>query len=186
MKTIMIDLDDTITVDNYIEVVNKYLNTNLTYKDIPGYWVDNIVPENQLQDYLDFIYNKINIYDYGKKNGNVCEIIKKLSEKYNICICSAYIDSRDMANCPNLIKHKFNWLLKNLPCVKPENYIFTSNKKIINAEIKIDDKLENLEGNAEIKILITAYHNKNITDKELKAQNVIRANNWDEIAQILL
>ena len=42
------------------------------------------------------------------------------------------------------------------------------------------------EGDAEIKLLFTAYHNVNITDEELKAKNLIRVNNWKEIEKILL
>ena len=45
VKKILIDLDDTILVDCYLEVVNKYLKKNYTYDDIKDYWVDEIVPE---------------------------------------------------------------------------------------------------------------------------------------------
>ena len=75
---------------------------------------------------------------------------------------------------------------ENLPFINPENYIFTSNKECIKAEIKIDDKISNLEGNSELKLLITAYHNKNISNEELKEKNIIRVNNWNDIAEILL
>ena len=145
----MIDMDDTITIDGYITVVNNFLKTHLTYDDIPGYWVDEIVPEKQLNKYLN-------------------------------------TDYRYIENCVNIIPHKHKWLLKHLPSVPPDNFIFTSNKGCINAEIKIDDKISNLEGNAELKLLITAYHNKKITDEELKKKNIIRVNSWDDIAEILL
>ena len=37
-----------------------------------------------------------------------------------------------------------------------------------------------------MKLLFTAWHNKDLTDDELKKQNIIRVNNWKEIASILL
>lgn len=182
----MIDLDDTITIDTYLTVVNDYLKTNYTYDDIPKYWVDEIVPDDIMDEYLKYIYNDINMYDYAKISPNAIEVIEKLSKYYEVVICSAYIDHRSIEDCAKLLTHKHNWLHKNLPFIDPANYIFTSNKECINAEIKIDDKLSNLEGNAEVKLLITAYHNKNISDEELKQKNIIRVNNWNDIANILL
>lgn len=183
----MIDLDDTITIDGYLNVVNNYLKTNYNYEDLnDNYWVDEIIPENKLDDYLNYFYNVINVYNYCNINKNAIETIKELTKYYEVIICSAYVDYRDINNCAKLLVHKHNWLHKNLPFIHPDNYIFTSNKKIIQAEIKIDDKISNLEGDAELKLLITAHHNEKISDKELKEKNIIRVNNWDEIADILL
>ena len=49
--------------------------------------------------------------------------------------------------------------------------------------IKID---LNEKGKAETKMLFTAYHNKTITDEELKQNGVIRVNGWKDIEKILL
>ena len=46
----MIDMDDTITIDGYINIVNKFLKTNYTYEDIPAYWVDEIVQKKNFQN----------------------------------------------------------------------------------------------------------------------------------------
>ncbi len=182
----MIDIDDTITIDGYIDVVNKFLKKNLTYEDIPNYWVDDIVPQKQLDKYLNYFYNKINVYDYVKINGNSTKVIEELTKYYEVVICSAYTDYRDIEKCVNIVPYKHKWLLKNLPSVNPDNFIFTSNKRCIKADIKIDDKVANLEGDAELKLLITAYHNKNVSNEELKEKNIIRVNTWDDIAEILL
>ena len=178
-------MDDTILVDCYLEVVNEYLNTNYTYDDVDGYLVDNIVPKDQQKDYLDYFYNRINVYDYGKVRENAIEVIEQLNKYYDVFICSAYIDNRDIENCSKILLYKHKWLIENLPFIRPENFIFTNRKDAIPTDIIIDDKLDNL-GSAETKILITAYHNKEISDEELKAKNVIRVNNWNDIAEILL
>jgi len=182
----MIDLDDTITIDTYLTVVNNYLKTKYTYDDIKDYWVDEIVPDEKMDEYLKYIYNDIDMYDYAKISPNAKNVIEELSKYYEVVICSAYIDHRSINDCAKLLTHKHNWLYENLPFINPNNYIFTSNKECINAEIKIDDKISNLEGDAELKLLITAYHNKNISDEELKEKNIIRVNNWNDIAEILL
>lgn len=185
MKKILIDMDDTILRDCYLEVVNKYLKTNYTYDDIDKYWVDDIVPINKQQNYLNYFYNKINVYEYGTVQENAIQIIEKLTKYYDVLICSAYIDHRYLKGCSKILNHKHKWLVENLPFINPENFIFTNRKDVIPTDIKIDDKIENLK-TCDTKILITAYHNKEISNEELKEQNIIRVNNWDEIAEILL
>lgn len=185
VKKILIDLDDTILVDCYLEVVNKYLKKNYTYDDIKDYWVDEIVPEKSRDKYLKYFYNDINIYDFGKINEGAIETIENLTKYYEVFICSAYIDYRDIANCSKILIHKHKWLIENLPFIKPENFIFTNRKDVIPTDIKIDDKIENLK-NCNTKLLITAYHNKNISEQKLKEENIIRVNSWMDIAEILL
>lgn len=94
MKKILIDLDDTIIVDCYLEVVNKYLNKNYTYDDIKEYWVDDIVPKNMQKKYLNYFYNKVDVYDFGKVQEGAIETIERLTKYYEVFICSAYIDER--------------------------------------------------------------------------------------------
>ena len=77
-------------------------------------------------------------------------------------------------------------MYKNFPFINPEKYIFITNKEIIKAGIRIDDSIQKLEGDAEIKLLFTAYHNVNISAEELKKKNLIRVNDWKEIEKILL
>ena len=77
-------------------------------------------------------------------------------------------------------------MYEKLPFILPEQYVFISNKELLNCEIKIDDKLSNLSGNAEKKILFTAYHNKYIDSQKLEEEGAIRANSWKDIEKILL
>ena len=72
-----------------------------------------------------------------------------------------------------------------LPFIRPEKYIFTTNKNIMNFDIRIDDRMNNLEG-SDIKLLFSAWHNRDIRKEELKKRNVIRVENWYDIEKILL
>lgn len=76
-------------------------------------------------------------------------------------------------------------MYEKLYFIEPRNYIFTADKSIINCDIKIDDKIKNIEG-ASIKLLFTAWHNKELSNEKLKKDNIIRVNNWKEIYEILL
>ena len=55
----------------------------------------------------------------------------------------------------------------------------------MNFDVRIDDRLNNLAG-ADVKLLFSAWHNKNYSDTELKENNVIRVNNWKDVEKILL
>ncbi len=99
---------------------------------------------------------------------------------------SAYI-LRDIPEFSSqFVKYKYDWLYKNLPFLNPEKFIFTSSKDIIECDIRIDDRLSNLEGKAETKLLFSSYHNKEYSKEELEKQGVIRVNGWREIENVLL
>ena len=63
--------------------------------------------------------------------------------------------------------------------------IFLSNKGILNADIRIDDRIENLL-NADTKLLFSAYHNIKYSDEYLKSVGVERMDNWYDVKRRLL
>lgn len=185
-RTIMIDLDDTIVEGGYLQVLNKYLGTNYTYNDVEDYFVESLLPEDKLQDYLNYFYENENVYNYTIIKKNAVEVIRKLSEKYEIIICSAYLDKRMPEKSVVITNNKHMYLIKTFPFLDPKNFIFTSRKDLVDCDIKIDDKVSNLKGHGKLKLLMDGYHNQKFTDKELKRKNIRRVYSWDEIAEILL
>lgn len=185
-QKIMIDLDDTIVEGGYLEVLNEYLGTNYTYEDTSDYFVESLLPEEKLDDYLEYFYNNINVYDYAKVKPKALEVIEKLSEKYEIYICSAYLDKRVPTKSGVVTNTKHMWLIQNLPFLDPKNFIFTSRKDLIDCEIKIDDKVGNLKGLGTTKLLMDSYHNQKFTEEELQKLGIKRVFNWQEIQNILL
>ena len=113
------------------------------------------------------------------------DTLKELSKHYKIYICTDYIWREIVEYAGNNLKKKYNFLYEKLDFIEPKNYIFTADKSIVNCYIKIDDKVNNIEG-ATTKLLFTAWHNKDISDEELKQQSIIRVNNWKEIKEVLL
>lgn len=184
-QKIMIDMDDVIVnQDGWIGLVNKFLNTSYTIDDVDGYYIQDLVPDNLKNDFTNFFINK-NVYDYSGIYDDAIDVIKKLNDKYDVYICSAYVFRDHLLYSADSLKYKFEFLVKYFSFIKPDNIIFSSNKKIINCDIKIDDKISNLE-NAKIKLLYKAYHNKNADKDKLKQNNIIMVNNWKEIEKILL
>ncbi|NLC88244.1 MAG: hypothetical protein GX682_05715 [Clostridiaceae bacterium] len=184
MKKIMIDMDDVICTGGFLKIINEFLNTNYKEEEIKTYYIQDIIPENKKEEWKEYFESK-NVYENVNLLPNVYETLEKLSKKYELYIATAYIFRDNPEKSTKHLKNKFNYLLKTFPFIKPEKYIFINNKELLDCDIKIDDKLSNLKGNAKLKLLFTAYHNKDISDEELLKENVIRVNNWNEILKIL-
>ena len=181
----MIDMDDVICGGGFLKLVNDFLGTDYKETDIQTYYIQDLIPKEKMQEWAKFFAQK-NIYNYTQILPNAYNVMEQLNKKYELYITTAYIFRDDKEKSSKLLKNKFDYLIKNFPFIQPEQYIFTSNKEIVECQIKIDDKPANLEGDAELKLLFTAYHNKNIPNEELQKNNLIRVNNWNEIGKILL
>lgn len=183
MKTIMIDMDDVITNGNFTEILENYLGHKFDYNSVNGYFVQEALGDRK-DDFFNH-FKTMNLYENAELLPDCYDVLKKLSEVYKIYICTDYIWKEIIECAGDNLKNKYNFLYKKLDFINPQNYIFTADKSIINCDIKIDDKLENING-ATKKLLFTAYHNKKISDAELSSLNIDRVNNWKEIEEILL
>ena len=170
MKRLLIDMDDVICENGFIRMINEFLGTNYKSEDANSYYVNDLIPKDKFEEWVKFFEEK-NVYDYVNIVKDAPEVIEKLNEFYDIYIITAYI---------------FRDKPKNLPFIDPKKFIFLSDKELVDADIRIDDSVDKLKGKAEMKLLFTAYHNKNIADDELKEKKLTRVNSWKEIEKILL
>lgn len=181
-KTIMIDMDDVITSGGFLYLINQHLNTSYTEDDFENFYMQDEI-ENK-EKFFEF-FLKHNQYEHVNINHRAEEVIEKLCNKYDVFIGTSYIFKEIVKESGLFLKQKYDFLYKHFPYIKPMNYVFLGNKSILGCDIKIDDKLENLE-NAKIKLLYTAYHNKNLSDNVLNEKGIIRVDNWNDIEKILL
>lgn len=182
MKTIMVDMDNVITDTTFFSILEKYIGKKLDFNNM-GYYIQDILGDKKEDFFNKFKY--MNIYKNAILLPDCYEILKELNKNYKIYICTDYIWKEIVSYAGLNLKNKYDYLYEKLDFINPRNYIFTADKSIINTDIKIDDKLENLK-NAKIKLLFTAYHNKKISNEELNQNNIIRTNNWKEIGDLLL
>ena len=181
-KTIMVDMDEVITEGGFLHLINEFAGTNYTLDDVNSYYMQDLIPDKKA--FFEFFITK-NQYDYCRLIPNAQEVLKDLQNYYDIYIGTAYIIREDPRESGIILWHKHNYLCDNLPFISPENYIFINNKSLLNCDIKIDDRLENLK-NAKVKLLFTAYHNKDLTGEYLQSLGVVRVNNWLEIKEVLM
>ena len=186
MKKIMIDLDETICSPSYLKEVNKYLNTNYKYEDIKTYFVEDIIAEDKKQDFLDYFYQNVNVYDEAMILPDALGVIEKLSHFYEIYIVSAFVDKRRIKESSIMAKYKYEWILKNMPFIDPKKIVLTGSKDIIMCDIKIDDKVSNFKGYGETKLLMDQLHNQKYSFEELTNMNIKRVYDWQQVEAILL
>ena len=186
MKKIMIDLDETICSPSYLKEVNKYLNTNYKYEDIKTYFVEDIITEDKKQDFLDYFYQNVNVYNEAMILPDALGVIEKLGHFYEIYIVSAFVDKRRIKESSIMAKYKYEWILKNMPFIDPKKIVLTGSKDIIMCDIKIDDKVGNLKGYGETKLLMDQLHNQKYSFEELTNMNIKRVYDWQQVASILL
>ena len=190
-KKILLDVDEVICSSGFLSAVNEFLGTNYEIDDFTDYYIDRkAIPKEKIEEFKEFVNNR-NLYENTYILPGATEVIKRLNEVYDIYICSACVNGLNVEGSGKIFMDKYNFLIKNFSFLNPEHFIFTNTKNLFKADIQIDDRLSNLDDEIEIKILFPSYHNKNVTDEELKQKGMLRAgydwrNGWNEIEKILL
>lgn len=186
MKKLMIDLDETICEGGYLEAVNEYLKTDYKYTDIPHYYVEDVMDSEEKEKFLDYFYQNVNIYQNVKVIPKALEVIEKLAKIYDIYIVTAFVDRRRVKESSIMAKYKYEWILENMPYIDPKKIVLTGSKDIVMCDIKIDDKVANLKGYGEIKLLIDQLHNQKYSLEELDKLGIRRVYGWEQIYDILV
>lgn len=185
-KKILLDVDEVICNTGFLYLINQFLGTNHKIEDFTDYYIDDIIGDDEKKQEFYKYYLEFNSYDYAELLPFACEVIEKLNKVYDIYICSACVNPFFIQDSGKSFMDKYNWLLKTLPFLNPNNFIFTNSKNMVKADVQIEDRLSNMEGDIPLKLLFSSYHNKEISDEELETQNVRRVTGWKEIEKILL
>jgi len=182
-KRLMVDMDDVMLYQTFPDIISEYLGEKITLDMAKGYYLQELLGDKKTEFFKGF--KDINLYENTYPLDNCYEVMKSLNEKYELYICTSYIwrDAED-AGGTNL-RYKYEYLMETFPFIKPSQYIFTTNKSIIDFDIRLDDSIHHLSG-GEIKLLYTAYHNKNISDTLLQRDGIERADDWLDVKKLLL
>lgn len=192
-KDILIDVDEVVVFSGFVEAVNDFMGTNYVIDDFTEYYIDEAaIPKEKMDDFNKFLDGR-NLYEYAEILPDAIESIKELNEEYNTYFLTSCVNEANLDGCGRVFMDKYNFLRKNFPFINPKQFIFTGSKGLFKAYAKIDNLLENFnsEEEVEVKILFPSYHNKDITDEELKEKGVIRAGyewrtGWKEVKKLLL
>lgn len=186
MKKLMIDLDETICTGGYLQAVNEYLKTNYKEEDIDSYYVEDVMNEEEKERFLDYFYEHVNIYKTINLVPDSLKVIEALSKHYDIYIATAFVDKRRVKESGVMAMQKYHWIIENMPYIDPRKIILTGSKNLVMCDVKIDDKVSNLKGFGEIKLLLDQPHNQKYTMEELEERKIKRVYNWKQIYSILM
>lgn len=181
-EILIVDQDDVICTNGFLYLINRFLGTNYTYDDFKDFYMQNIIPNKE--DFFKWFVTQ-NLYDYCELTPGCYDVLSELNKQYELYIATSYIYPEIVSKSGFNLEHKFEYLQKNLPFISPYQYIFISNKKLLNGDIKIDDRLDNLD-DANTKLLFDAFHNRKYSKEYLNSIGVERMNDWFDIKRRLL
>ena len=185
MKKAIIDVDDVLALDAFLNALNDFNKSNFKYEDIKGYYVESLIEEEKITAFRKFM-REIDIYKYARVAPLSKEVLMQMMlEGYDIYPTSKYYSDIDNTLMSYLIPYKCEFLQKNYPFIPIKNYTFINDKLMLDADLRIDDSINNLGGNG-IKLLFSAYHNKNIENEELENKQILRVSDWNDIGNKVL
>ena len=74
---------------------------------------------------------------------------------------------------------KVDWVCKHFPCVTPDDIVCVQDKSILNCDVMVDDKLDNLTKNLCERIVLDYSWNRD-KNKDY-VYDIYRAHNWEDI-----
>lgn len=190
-KKILLDIDEVVCFSGFLQVLNRFLNANYHIDQFTTYYLEEeVLTDYQKPKFMEYLSTQ-NLYEVPDFLPGAIETLERLNEYFDIYVCSSCVNPEDLNSSGRIFQDKYNFLIKYLPFLDPRKFIFTSTKNIFKADIQIDDRIQNLDSDIETKILFPSYHNKNITDEELKEKGILRAgtewrNAWEEAEKILM
>lgn len=182
MKSIMIDMDDVICTNGFLPLINKFLGTSYIEDDFDSFYMQDIIPNKD--DFFEWFATQ-NMYDYCELMPGCEEVLRKINQQYKLSIGTSYIVPEIVMKCGFILMQKFDFLQRNLPFISPYQYVFLSDKRLLQADIKLDDRIDNLDG-AEVKLLFSAYHNKKYSVEYLEGMRIERMDSWFDVKKRLL
>ena len=171
MKTIAVDMDGVLadTYSQFIKMHAAEFGKTLLIKDMDGFAEFEIFPNG---------YNYVRMDDFFRDAPVMPgsqEVLKKLNDTYEIYIVSSATEF------PKSLSEKQSWLNEHFPFITWQQMVFCGSKKIVKADIMIDDHFKNLDYFEGETFLFSQPHNKLNNDHRHR-----RVSSWNEIEKILL
>ena len=174
---IAIDFDETLfpTLDKVLEVYNKNHETKLSLSQITTYNLYECL-DNAIADELISLFVDKSVFSNLQPYKNSIKAVKALTDKGHEIYIATASDIRNMEWKEKLLQRYF-------PFVPRENLIRIHNKKLLNVDVLIEDKLDNLIQTFAERICFNQLWNQ---DKDADyAYNIRRIYHWGEIASVI-
>lgn len=171
MKTISVDMDG-VLADTYLQFIRLHrqeTGETLLIETMHGLREFEVFPYGEKHARSSDFFRTAPIMQDSQ------EILKRLNEQYDVYIVSSATEF------PLSLSEKQSWLNEHFPFITWQQMVFCGSKKIIKADIMIDDHFKNLDHFEGETFLFTQPHNILNNNHHHR-----RVNSWKEIGEILL
>lgn len=171
MKRIAVDMDG-VLADAYSQFIKKHeeeFGEKLLIKDLIGKAEFEVFPNGRSYVSAPGFFRDLPVIENSQR------VLASLNKKYEIFIVSSATEF------PASLTEKQSWLGDHFPFIEWSQIVFCGSKKIVAADIMIDDHFKNLDYFKGETILFTQPHNQKADSGKHK-----RVHSWSEIEQLLL
>ena len=177
MLRIAIDFDETLfpTLEKVVEAYNKRNNANIELSQITAYSLYDCLPADIADEIIALFVDK-NIYNNLQPYKGSVKALQTLSNKGHEIIIATATDSKNLEWKEKLLQRYF-------PFIPKENLIRIYNKKLLDVDVLIEDKLDNLTQSFAERVCFNQPWNE---DKEADwVYSIYRIHNWGEINNVI-
>jgi 5'(3')-deoxyribonucleotidase len=177
VRRIVINFDNTLfpTMERVIELYNKTHDTNLELSQITTYNLHDCLPVEVADELLELFVDKETYVCLQPYKGAV-RAVKTLVEQGHEVYVATSTDVRNM-------EWKEELLQKHFPFIPKQNLIRIHNKALLNVDVIIDDKLDNLKSTFADRVCFSQLWNIN-NDADY-IYSIYRIHHWGELNNVI-
>lgn len=177
MKRIALDFDETLfpTLGKVIEVYNKRHGTNLELSQITTYNLSDNFDVDVADELIELFVDK-EVYSSLQPYKGAVRAVKTFVEQGNEVYVATATDVRNM-------EWKEELLQKHFPFIPKKNLIRIHNKALLNVDVLVEDKLDNLQNTFADRVCFDQPWNQD--DDFDYVYSVYRVHNWSEIINVI-
>ena len=177
MLKIAIDFDEVLfpTLEKILETYNQRNNANIELSQITAYSLYDSLPSDIAEKIISLFTEK-NIYNTLQPYKGSVKAVKSLADKGHELYVATASDIRNMEWKERLLQRYF-------PFIPKENIIRIHNKKLLNVDVLIEDKLDNLIQTFAERVCFNQPWNQDKNSDYI--YSIYRIHNWSEIINVI-
>ena len=174
---ICVDVDDILCnlVSTGVKLYNAKMNKNIALSDITSFHLHECLDCKDADGIVE-IFNSNDIYNHLKPIPDSQWGLETLVNQGHHVFLATATPYRSFAN-------KVEWVCEHFTCITPQDIVCIQDKSVINCDIMVDDKLDNLTKNLCERIVLDYPWNRD-KDKDF-VYDIIRTYGWKDIVNII-
>lgn len=177
MKKIAIDFDETLfpTLEKVLEIYNKRHETNFELSQITTYNLSDSFEPDVADELIELFIDK-EVYSSLQPYKGAIKAVKTLVEQGHEVYVATATDVRNMEWKEELLKKYF-------PFIPKKNLIRIHNKALLNVDVLVEDKLDNLKSTFADRVCFNQPWNVDANTDYV--YSIYRIHHWGEINNVI-